>query len=185
MSFAICSNIYSKPKNSNSRSAIPKHKKSYSKLHPYTWLCIKEILVIKFICHAKYIHNKTTHSHPIRQKTASTNFFVAPTKKLTADRPLVKLLYGVMKADTFNTLSRSITRIMTGHKVRTAILAALTERREEVRKLHIKPKEAGAFHFLGYRNVRVFHASRVITAPYHEHTREVSCYKNLEEYRLR
>lgn len=67
---------------------------------------------------------------------------------------------------------------MTGHKVRTAILAALTE---EVRKLHIKPKEAGAFHFPGHRNVRVFHASRVITAPYHEHTSEVCSYNNLDK----
>lgn len=49
----------------------------------------------------------------------------------------------------FNTLSRSITRIMRGHKVRTAILAALTKHRKKVRKLHIKPKEAGAFHFQG------------------------------------
>lgn len=38
---------------------------------------------------------------------------------------------------------------MRGHKVRTAILAALTKHRKKVRKLHIKPKEAGAFHFQG------------------------------------
>lgn len=61
--------------------------------------------------------------------------------------------------------------------MRTAILAALTKHPEKVRKLHIKPKEAGAFHFPGHRNVRVFHASRVITAPYHEYTNAVCYYK--------
>ncbi|CAK1551978.1 unnamed protein product [Leptosia nina] len=49
---------------------------------------------------------------------------------------------------------------MRGHKVRTAILAALSRRRK-VRKLHIKPKEAGAFHFVGAEMCAYFtlHAS--------------------------
>lgn len=47
----------------------------------------------------------------------------------------------------FNTLSRSITRIMKGSQSGDGNIGSLTEYREKVRKLLIKPKEAGAYHF--------------------------------------
>lgn len=72
------------------------------------------------------------------------------------------------KPPTLNTLSRSITRIMRGHKVRTTISAALTRCRKKVRKLRIKPKEAGAFHFPGARMWSYFtlHASLLLLTRY-------------------
>ena len=77
-------------------------------------------------------------------------------------RPDRKVRGGATKDAHVRTLSRSIIRIMRGHKVRMVILAVLTERKK-VRKLHIKRKDPGAFHSEG-PNVAVFHVSRVITA---------------------
>jgi hypothetical protein len=88
----------------------------------------------------------------------------ASTKNKVRDRStLVKLLNAARRwAPTFNTLSRSITSIMKGHKVRTAILAALTRHGKKVWKLLIKPKEAGAFHLPGTEMCEYF-TRRVIT----------------------